>query len=172
MKGQDMRVSIRARALALALVAAGCVALPLAAPSGAALTPSVACSKLSSKVVASKATTLLTQCTPAALAAGGVSVIAKTPPPGSQKGTLGVKITWNNGKGTTTMAATFVVQQLRGNCPVGTTRITSKGSVKIVTGAAAKIIKVGEPVTAAVCSYLSGPKAGTTSLAPGTKYKL
>ena len=146
--------------------------MPLASPASAALKPSVACGKLTTKLVGTTATSVLSQCTPAALSAGGTSVTLKTPPPGSQQGQLGSKITWKGGKGTTTTAAKFVLQKTRGTCPAGTTRITTSGSVKIVTGAAKKIIKVGEPVTATVCAYVSGPKKGQTMLAPGTKYKL
>ena len=114
----------------------------------------------------------LSQCTPAALSAGGVAVTLKTPPPGSQQGSLGSKITWKGGKRRTTTAAKFTLQKTRGTCPAGTTRILTKGSVKVVTGAAKKIIKVAEPVAATVCAFVSGPKKGQTMLAPGTKYKL
>ena len=132
----------------------------------------MACGKLTTKLVGTTATSTLSQCTPAGLSAGGVAVTLKTPPPGSQQGSLGSKITWKGGKGTTTTAAKFTLQKTRGTCPAGTTRILTKGSVKVVTGAAKKIIKVGEPVTATVCAYVSGPKKGQTMLAPGTKYKL
>ena len=56
--------------------------------------------------------------------------------------------------------------------PGGHDSNSTKGSVKVVTGAAKKIIKVGEPVAATVCAFVSGPKKGQTMLAPGTKYKL
>jgi hypothetical protein len=147
--------------------------MPLATPASAALKQSVACSTLSSsKLSGGKSTSVLSKCTPAALSAGGTTLTLKTPPPGSQKGTVGSKITWKGGKGTTTVAANFALVKKPGNCPTGTTRITATGSVKIVTGAAKATIKVGEPFTATVCSFVSGPKAGQTVLAPGTKYKL
>ena len=167
-----MRIPVRARAAAVAVAVGGLLVTSFAMPASAALTPSVACGKLSATTVKGKTTTQITQCTPAALKAGGVSVIAKTPPVGSKKGQLGLVITWNGGKGKTTMAAGFTVQKTPGNCPAGATRITSAGSVKSSTGAAKAIIKVGEPVTATVCSFLSGPKSGQNALAPGTKYKL
>jgi hypothetical protein len=151
------------------------LAVPLLtpAPVSAALKPSVACGALTNKLVGSTATSVLSKCTPAALSAGGSAVTLKTPPPGSQQGSLGTKITWKGGKGTTTTAAKFTVQKTRGACPTGTSRITvGPGTVKIVTGAAAKIIKVGEPVTATVCAFISGPKKGQVQLAPGTKYML
>ncbi len=171
-RGRHMQIRGGVRSIAVVVVAGGMLASPLALPASAALTPSVACAKLTTKLVGSTATSVLTGCTPAALKAGGTAVTLKTPPPGSKKGQLGSKITWKGGKGTTTSAATFTVEKNRGNCPAGTTRILSSGSVKSVTGAAKQVIKVGEPVTATVCAYVSGPKAGQTSLAPGTKYKL
>ncbi len=167
-----MRARAGSAAVAVAIAAGGLVAIPLAMPASSALKQSVACGKLQNKLVAGKSTSTLSNCTPAALKAGATSVTLKTPPPGSQSGTVGSKLTWKGGKGTTTLAVKFVLQKQRGNCPAGTTRIKATGTVKIVTGAAKSIIKVGEPFTATVCAFVSGPKAGQTQLAPGTKYKL
>ena len=170
-----MRVSVRIRVLAGAATAAMALAIPLTTPvpASAALKPSVACGAITDKLVGTTATSVLSKCTPAALSAGGTAVTLKTPPPGSKKGSLGTKITWKGGQGTTTTAATFTLQPTRGSCPVGMTRITvGPGSVKIVSGAAAKIIKVGEPVSATICAFVSGPKKGQIKLAPGTKYML
>lgn len=170
-----MRIPIRGRAasaaVAVAIAAGGLVAIPLAMPASSALKQSVECSKLASVLVAGKSTSTLSGCTPAALKAGATSVTV-APPAGSQSGTVGSKLTWKGGKGTTTLVVKFVLQKQRGNCPAGTTRINATGTVKIVTGAAKSIIKVGEPFTATVCAFVSGPNAGKTQLAPGTKYKL
>ena len=169
-----MKVAVRTRYIALAIAAGTLITAPLAMPaSAAALKPSVTCAKESSPPVkggTSKST--FATCTPVALKAGGTGVTLKTPPAGSQKGQIGLKITWNGGKGTTTMAIAFAVQTKPGKCKAGTTHITATGKVTAATGAAATITKTGEPVTASTCVITKGATSGQSSLEPGTTFKL
>jgi hypothetical protein len=167
-----MKGSIRLRGVALAAAAVAAITVPLVAPAGAALTPSVTCAKLVSPPLKNgKSTGTLSNCTPAALAAGATS--AFTPPPaGSQKGSLTGTYTWKNAKGKTIVLVQFALQATRGKCPAGTTRVKSTGKVTGGSGAAAKIIKKGEPFTASVCAYTSGAKSGQTLNEPGTKVKM
>jgi hypothetical protein len=155
----------------MAVASAALLAVPFATPASA-LTSSVACAKEGSALKNGKATSTFSVCTPVALQAGGTGVSPKTPPPGTKKGQVALKITWKGGKGTTTMVFAFTVQKKLGKCKPGTTRVFIKGTVKSATGAAAKITKTNEPVTASSCVYASGPKVGQSSLEPGTKFKL
>ena len=166
-----MKLSIRGRGLALVVASAAILAMPFAAPASA-LTSSVACSKESSTLKNGKATSTFSGCTPAALKLGGTGVSPKTPPPGTKKGQIALTITWNGGKGKTTVAFGFTTQKTRGKCQAGTSRLAAKGSVKSATGAVASITKKNEPVTASVCVYTSGPKLGQSNVEPGTKFKL
>ena len=158
-----MKPSIRFRGAAVAAVAGLALVLPLAAPAPAALPQHVVCSKLAKGV--------LSLCTPAALKAGATSKYT-LPPKGSVKGSLTVTYTWKNGKGKTIALVTFAKQATKGKCTGGTDRIKIGGKVTGGSGAAAKIIKKGEPFSASVCSFTSGPKAGQTTLEPGTKLKM
>ena len=171
-----MRFSVRTRALALAVTAGGMLAAPLALPASALLPSTVTCAKVTSGVVKSggAASSTFATCTPASLAAGGTGSTTKTPPAGSSSGSVGFKITWKGGKGTTTAAVKFVIQKTLGKCPAagGYKRLAVTGSVKVATGAAASITKVGQAVTASQCVVVSGAKAGTSMLEPGTKFKL
>jgi hypothetical protein len=110
-------------------------------------------------------------CTPAALQAGAVSAF-KQPPPGTQAGTLQGTYTWKNGKGKTIVLIKFKQQTTRRKCPAGTARVTVTGNVTGGSGAAAKLIKKNEPVTASICAVTTGANAGKTSLEPGTKFKM
>ena len=170
-----MKISTRASALVLAVAAGVGLGVPLAVPASAALVSSVTCTKVSSTPLkGSTASSVFSGCTPAALALGGAGGTTKSPPPGSQTGTVGFKVTWKGGKGTTTAAIKFAVQKTLGKCPAagGYKRLAVVGTVKVATGAAAKITKLGEPVTASQCVVVSGAKAGQSMLEPGTKFKL
>jgi len=166
-----MKLSVRTRGIALVAASAALFAVPFAAPASA-LTSSVACAKEGSSLKSGKAVSTFATCTPASLALGGTGVSPKTPPPGTKKGQVALVITWKGGKGTTTMAFAFAVQAKLGKCKVGTTRVFITGSVKSATGAAAKITKKGEPVSASSCVYATGPKVGQSSLEAGTKFTL
>ena len=159
---------------ATAIAATG-LSLPLAQSAGAAAVAHVTCAKVTSPPLKNgAASSTFATCTPAALKVGGTGATTKTPPPGSQQGQVGFKITWKGGKGTTTAAITFKVQPTLGKCPKtgGYKRLSVKGSVKSATGAAAKITLKGEPVTASQCVVTSGASAGKSTLEPGTKFKL
>jgi hypothetical protein len=169
-----VKTSIRAGALALA-IATGIGLVPLALPASAAGVSHVTCGKVSSPPLkAGAASSTFALCTPAAFKLGGTGGTQKTPPPGSASGSVGFKVTWKGGKGTTTAAIKFAVQKTLGKCPAtgGYKRLAVVGTVKLATGAAAAISKVGEPVTASQCVIISGAKAGQSMLEPGTKFKL
>jgi len=164
-----MKASVRLRGVALAAAAGLVLTLPLATPATAALKPSVTCSKLSSPPLKNgKSTGTISKCTPAALGAGATS--AFTPPPaGAKKGSLTGTYTWKNGKGKTIVLVNFDLNVPHGKCPTGTTRVKATGKVTGGSGAAAKIIKKGEPFASWVCAYTSGAKSGATVNEPGTK---
>jgi hypothetical protein len=170
-----MKLSIRGKGLALAVASAALVAVPFITPAEAA-TSSVTCAKVTSAKLTPKgaAASVFASCTPAALKAGGKGATTKTPPPGSASGSVGFKITWNGGKGTTTAAVKFKQNPTIGKCPKsgGYKRLTVKGTVKAATGAAKTITKLNEPVTASQCVVVSGANAGKSMLEPGTKFKL
>jgi hypothetical protein len=169
-----VRISTRASALVIAIAAAGGLAVPLAAPASAALKPSVSCAKLQSTTTISGAngtvaSSFLT-CTPAALAAGGSSSV--TTPANKLAGSLTSKITWKAGKGTTTATEKYTPQKTTGKCPAGTKYLTLvTGTTKASTGAAAKIIKAGEPIKGSICTKLVGGKFVSTLLG-GTKFTM
>jgi hypothetical protein len=161
-----MNVSRRARALAVLAASASLVAVPLAAPGSAAVTPKGKCTKV--KVTGTttlKAT--LTGCTPTAATGGKGTGTFKAAPTGATSGTLTITIKWAPGKGTTKGNIKFVNQAARGKCAVGSTRVKITGKVTGGTGTAAKTIKKNEPISASVCSH---PTKGIT-LEPGTVLK-
>ncbi len=169
-----MKLSHRIGALAAvaAMGSAGLV-LPSLAPAGAALTPSVACAKVTSQPLSKtggKIKATFASCTPTALAAGGSSLTSVQP--GQTKGTLTDKVTWNKSKGTTTMIVTYSSTTI-GKCkPPYDTRVKITGKVKSSTGPVAKIVKNGEPVSEFACAVTKGPNAGQSANEPGTKFKL
>jgi hypothetical protein len=170
-----VKTSFRASALVLAVAAGVGLAVPLALPASAALASSVTCTKVNSTPLkGTTASSVFSGCTPAALKLGGKGGTTKSPPPGSQSGTVGFKVTWNGGKGTTTAAIKFAVQKTLGKCPAtgGYKRLAVVGTVKVATGAAKAITKLNEPVTASQCVIVSGANAGQSMLEPGTKFKL
>ena len=167
------RVSIRFAAVALA--AGSLATIPLATPASAVIPPHVVCSKLVATTTIAgspaKATTksAISMCTPAALSAGGSST---TVTPASQLfGKITNKITWKNGKGTTTVVQQYKTVTGTSKCPKGQSHIKLTGTTKTSTGAAAKIIKAGEPITASICTNTSKTPYVST-LEPGTKFKL
>ena len=171
-----MRIT-RSRGLALAIGGAALLAAPLALPASAAPAPHVACAKLSSSTTVNltKATGTVTSsflnCTPKALAAGGSSKV--TVPISKLSGSITSKITWKNGKGTTTVAEKFTTQKTIGKCPAGTKyRTIVTGTTKGSTGAAAKIIKKGEPISAQICTTAPSATKYVSTLLKGTKFKL
>ena len=168
-----MKNLVRAGALVFAMTMGATLAVPLAMPAGAALKASGACaSETSPPLSAGTAKSTFSGCTPVAMKLGGTGVSLKTPPPGTPKGAIALKITWKGGKGTTTVALKFAVAKTPGKCATGTVRITAAGTVGAETGAVAKIYKKGEPVTASTCVVEKGATAGKSSLEPGTKFVL
>ena len=166
-----MKRSLRARGIAFAATAALTVSVALVAPASAALTPHLSCATLSVPANTSKAPSTISNCTPASLKAGATSQFKK-PPPGSKAGTLSGSFIWKGGQGTTVTLVSFKLLPTKGKCPAGTTRVSLTGKVTGGTGAAAKIILKGEPVSASICGTTSGPNTGKSSLEPGTKYKM
>ena len=170
-----MKTSTRVGAFAFALATGAALLVPLALPASAAGTSHVTCASVTSGKLtkAGAAASIFKSCTPATLKSGKGST-TKTPPPGTKKGQVGFKVTWDGGKGTTTAAISFAGNPKGlGKCKAPyNSRITVKGSVKAATGAAKAITKVGEPVTASQCVIGSGPNAGKSMLEPGTKFKL
>jgi len=169
-----VKTSTRASALVIAIAAGAGLIVPLATPASAALKPSVACAKEVSPPIAKsggKLQSTLSVCTPAALSAGGSSLTAVKP--NQTKGTLTDTITWKNGKGVTVAIVKYGPTTV-GKCKAPyDQRVKITGTVKNSTGAAANIVKAGEPVSAFVCAISkAGPKQGATALEPGTKFNL
>jgi hypothetical protein len=132
----------------------------IAAPAGAAAGPQ--CGALTSKASGKNTVITLSKCTPttATGGSGGGTFVSST----SKAGTLNVTVTWVKGHGTTKGNVKFATAKGFGKCAKGTTSLfTISGSVTGGTGTAAKTIKTGQKITAAVCSA----KAGLT-LEPGT----
>ena len=170
-----MHRSLPVRLLTLAVATASLAAVPLAAPASAALTASVACAKETSPPIAKsggKLQSTLASCAPAALAAGGTSLTAVKA--GQTKGTLTDTITWKGGKGTTVAIVKYGTATGKGKCVAPyDSRVAITGSVKSATGAAAKITKAGEPLSASICAVSkAGATQGQTTIEPGTKFKL
>jgi hypothetical protein len=164
-----MQRSVRVGALAVALAfATGSLLLPLLASPASAAAQSATCGKVTSSNAGGKLTTTYALCTPTALKAGGVSTLA-VPKNGPLKGKLISTVTWKNNQGTTKNTYNYAPASGNGKCAASTTRLKISGKVLNGTGAVAKIIKVGEPVTASVCITKATSAA---SLEPGTKLKL
>ena len=150
------------------------LALPLA-QSASATTPHVICGKIvaTTTISGSNGTTATTwsNCTPTALKAGGSSKV--TVPASQLLGNLKSTITWKNGKGTTKVTMKYTTQKTKTGCPAGTayrTKIT--GTTGASTGAAKSIIKVGETITAEVCTKVVTQTKYASSLKPNTKFKI
>ncbi len=164
-----MKVSVRGGALVLAVAAASLLTVPFATPASAA--QSASCKTVTTALKAGKISATFTKCTPASLSAGG-SATFTNPPTGTTKGTLKLTLTWKGGKGTTLALVSFKAAATVGKCPKGDTREAVTGKVTGGTGAAAKVIKKGEAVTSSTCAVTSGPKLGSSTLEPGTLFKL
>jgi hypothetical protein len=172
-----MKVSVRTRALTLAVTAGVMLTAPLALPASAAAKPSLSCAKLASTTtlnLTAKTGTVSSSfltCTPAGLAAGGSGKV--TVPIAKITGSLTTKITWNGGQGTTTVNEKFTAQKTTGACPKGTKYLTLvTGTTQASTGAAAKIIKAGEPISGSICTVVASSTKYVSSLLKGTQFKL
>ena len=166
-----MKRSLRARGIALVATAALTVSVALVAPASAARHAATVVRNAFGLAKLTNPPSTISNCTPTALKAGATSR-SRQPPPGSKAGTLSGTFTWRNGKGTTVILRVVHAPEDKGQVPAGTTRVTVTGKVTGGTGAAAKIIKMDEPVSASICAYMSGPKTGKITLEPGTKYKM
>jgi hypothetical protein len=157
-----MKLSGRARALAVVAAGASLFAIPLAAPASAAVPPPGKCTTLATKTVATKINATLSKCTPLAATGGtGSGTFTST---GAPSGTLNITLKWASSKGTTKTNIKFATQTSKGKCPAGTTaRYKITGKVTGGTGVAFKTFKIGQPVTGSVCSRPSG-----FTLEPGT----
>jgi hypothetical protein len=164
-----MKVSARVRTLVLVAAAGSLLAVPFATPASAAA--SASCKTVTTTLKAGKISATFTKCTPAGLSAGG-SATFTNPPKGTTKGTLKLTLTWKGGKGTTLALVSFKGATGNGKCPAGQTREAVTGKVTGGTGAAAAIIKKNELVTSSTCAVTSGPKLGSSTLEPGTLFKL
>ncbi len=167
-----MKHSMRAGALFAGIAIGVSMLVPLAAPAGAALKPTVSCKSITAPPLkGTKLTSTLANCTPAALKAGGGSVT--TVKPNQTKGTVTQTITWKGGKGKTVLTISYAPQKTVGKCPKPyDSRVKITGKVSSSTGAA-KIIKKGEPVTGSVCAITkAGKTQGKSTIEPGTLFKL
>ncbi len=159
------------RGLAIAVAAGTVLAVPLAVPASAATQPA-SCSTVTTALKGGKITATFSKCAPAALAAGGGASFTN-PPKGTTKGTLKLTLTWKGGKGTTVALVNFKANPKGiGKCPKGDTREAVTGKVTGGTGTAAQTIKVGQLVTSSTCAVTTGPKLGSSTLEPGTQFKL
>lgn len=167
----NVRTSVRARTLAIAVAAGSLIAVPLASPASAA--SSASCSKVTTPPVAAgkKAAVTFAQCTPATLSAGG-SATFTSPPKGTNKGKFVFTLVWKNGKGKTLGLVTYGLAKGNGKCAKGTARIAITGKVTGGSGAAATIVKKNEAIAGSTCAVTTGAKLGSSSLEPGTKFKL
>ncbi len=166
---------MRASALVFAIATAAGLAVPFASPASAA--SSTACSKLVSTTslnlkagTGTVASSFLT-CGTGGLAAGGSSSV--TVPIAKITGSLTSKITWKGGKGTTVATEKYASQKVLAPCPKGTKyRTLITGTTGSSTGAAAKIVKAGETISATVCTTAPSSTKYVSSLLKGTTFKL
>jgi hypothetical protein len=159
-----MRVPARTRALAILAASASLIAVPLASPASAVT--GATCKKASEATVGGKTTFHVSQCTPTSATGGSGSGPVTGTKPGQTSGTVNVKVTWAQHKGTTSAKINFK-GTTPGKCPVGSTRLKITGSVTGGTGTAFKTIKKGQAVSGSVCLKASG----AISLEPGTVIK-
>jgi hypothetical protein len=170
-----VKFSVKVGALASALAAGTAIVVPMALPAGAAAPKaSVSCAKETSPPLKAGKTIVSTiaACTPAALAAGGASTTSVKS--GQTKGTVTDTIVWKGKKGTTVAVIKYGGAKTLGKCKAPyDTRVTITGKVSKSTGAAAAIVKKGEPITASICAISkAGATQGKTILEPGTKFKV
>ncbi len=169
-----MKLSKLGALCAATAIAATGLALPLAQSASAA--SSVVCSKLAATTTINTTNNTGTtssnwsMCTPATLSAGGTSKV--TVPISKLTGNLTSKLTWKNGKGTTTITLKYTTQKTVGKCPAGTKyRTIVTGTTKTSTGAAKSVVKVGEAISAQICTKVVTPTKYSSTLLPGTKFK-
>jgi hypothetical protein len=151
------------------------LALPLAQSASAAVAPHVVCSKIAATTTLKGANgttaTAWSSCTPAALSAGGSSSV--TVPVSKLLGNLTSTITWKGGKGTTQVTLKYTTQKTKTGCPAGTAyRTIITGTTKASTGAAKAVVKVGETISAEVCTKVVTTTKYTSTLKPNTKFKI
>ena len=129
-----MRLSVLARGLAVVAASASLIAVPMALPSAAAT--GATCKKASQTTKGSAITFSVSQCTPLAATGGSGKGPVTGTKPGQTKGTLNVKITWAQKKGTTSAKIKFAPNAAGlGKCPIGTTsRLKITGSLNGVLG--------------------------------------
>jgi hypothetical protein len=94
-----------------------------------------------------------------------------TTPASNLFGKITSTMKWNNGKGTTTMVEQYKTTTGKSKCPAGQSHILLTGTTKTSTGAAAKIIKSGEPISASICTNTK-KQPYVSTLEPGSKFKL
>jgi hypothetical protein len=165
-----MRVSLKGRALVIGLAAGSLLAVPLAMPASAAQPAS--CKSVVAKTVGSKVTITVSKCTPTT-ATGGSGSGTTSAGSGKLSGKTVNTIKWASGHGTTKTTVNFAKNPAgNGKCLAGGTRLKITGKVVSSTGKALTVIKAGQPVTASVCVYQSGPNKGKTLIEPGTVFKL
>ena len=166
-----MKITLRSRALAVAAASASLVAVPLALPASAVTQPA-SCKAVVAKTVGSKVQITVSKCLPTA-ATGGSGTGTTSAGTGALKGKTVNTIKWASGKGTTKTTVNFAPNPAgKGKCLTGGTRLKITGKVVSSTGLALKVIKAGQPVTASVCVYASGPNKGKTLIEPGTVFKM
>ena len=164
-----MKLSVRSRALVVVVASASLLAVPLALPTAAATGAS--CKKVSQTTVGSSITFSVSQCTPLAATGGSGKGPVTGTKTGQTKGTLNVKITWVQNKGTTSAKIGFAPDKSGiGKCPAGSSRIKITGSVTAGTGTAVKTITKGQAVTGSVCLKTVGTTT-TLQIEPGTVVK-
>jgi len=153
-----MRRFVPVRLVAVALAASSLMAIPLAEAASAAVTP-VTCTKLVAPAPkAGLSTGTISGCSNAAATGGGgkqVTIIAK----------LTATITWNGGKGTTTLKISYKAGPKVNKCAKGSSLIVAVGSVTGGSGAALKAIPKGSKYSESVCYDAKQ----NTSIEPGTK---
>jgi hypothetical protein len=162
-----MKVSIGVRALVIAVSAGSLLAVPLATSASAATQPA-SCGTITTKVVSKVIHITESKCLPVT-ATGGGGTGTTAAGTGKLSGSQINTIKWNSSHGTTKASIKFGPSKGNGKCAKGTTRLTITGKVLSSTGAAAKVIKANQPVTASVCV---NAKTSATTLEPGTIEKL
>ncbi len=167
-----MKTSTRVGALIISIATGIGALVPLGTAASAAPKPHVKCAKVNAPPLKGETvTSTFAKCTPGKLKAGGTSVVK--PGTGETSGKLVMTIKWKNKRGKTKATVKYTAAKKKRKCKGNTTRIVIKGRVIKSTGAAAKIIKKGEPVKGSVCAITAeGPKQGKTVIEPGTKFTL
>ena len=134
------------------------------APASATAVP-VTCANF----VVKSSTATISKCTYPKNTGGTATVVATTisASPTSSKGTW--KITWATKHGTTNLSYTIVSSFGSTTCPHAVTARFTGQVTKGGTGAAAKVIPLGQKVSATFCAPLTG---GGFTLAHGTKLTL